>query len=153
MTGYVIGIDPGLRGGIAWLDLDTGEATAIPMPATERDIWEALVTPPPPSYDPPRLVVIECVHAMPGDGVVSVFTFGRGYGFLRGCVVGAGYRVEEVTPSVWQRELGCLTRGDKNVTKRKAQQLFPGVPKITHKTADALLLAEYARRLVREWHG
>jgi hypothetical protein len=40
----------------------------------------------------------------------------------------------------------CLTKGDKNVSKARAQELFPAL-KITHATADALLIAEYGRRL------
>ncbi len=44
----------------------------------------------------------------------------------------------------WQKEMGCLTKGDKNVTKRRAQELFPTL-KITHAIADALLIAEYGR--------
>jgi hypothetical protein len=43
---------------------------------------------------------------------------------------------------VWQKSLGCLTHGDKNVSKAAAQRLFPGM-KITHATADALLIAYY----------
>jgi hypothetical protein len=38
-----------------------------------------------------------------------------------------------------------MSKGDKNVTKAKAQQLFTQL-KITHATADALLIAEFARR-------
>jgi len=38
-----------------------------------------------------------------------------------------------------------MTGGDKNVSKRRAQELFPEI-KITHAIADALLIAEYARR-------
>jgi hypothetical protein len=49
-----------------------------------------------------------------------------------------------VTPFTWQKRLQCLSGGDKNVTKARAQQLFPGV-KISHITADALLLAEFCR--------
>lgn len=44
--------------------------------------------------------------------------------------------------------MGCLTNGDKNITKQRAQQLFPSA-KVTHKIADALLLAEYCRRVHR----
>ncbi len=55
---------------------------------------------------------------------------------------------EEVTPQKWQKTLSCLSRGDKNITKAKAQQLFPGL-RVTHATADALLIAEYARRHAR----
>lgn len=52
---------------------------------------------------------------------------------------------EEVTPAKWQGALGCRSKGDKNVTKRKAQELFPEV-KMTHAIADAYLLAEYCRQ-------
>jgi hypothetical protein len=48
--------------------------------------------------------------------------------------------------------MGCLTRGDKNVSKAKAQQLFPTM-KITHAVADALLLAAYAQRLYQQRSG
>ena len=41
--------------------------------------------------------------------------------------------------------MDCLTGGDKNVTKRKAQSLFPWV-KVTHAIADSMLLAEYCRQ-------
>jgi len=41
--------------------------------------------------------------------------------------------------------MGCLTKGDKNVSKRRAQELFPAL-KVTHAIADALLIAEFARR-------
>jgi hypothetical protein len=46
---------------------------------------------------------------------------------------------------VWQGALECLSGGSKNVTKLRAQQLFPG-EKVTHGSADALLIAEYGRR-------
>jgi hypothetical protein len=39
-----------------------------------------------------------------------------------------------------------MTKGDKNITKRKAQELFPEI-KITHAIADSLLIAEYGRRV------
>ena len=79
-------------------------------------------------------------------GVSSAFTFGRAVGLLYAFLTAAEIRFEEVAPVSWQTSLKCRTRGDKNVSKRKAQQLFPSL-KITHGVADALLLAEYARRL------
>ena len=78
-------------------------------------------------------------------GVVSSFSFGRGYGNLEMALTAAGIPFERVRPQVWQKALGCMTKGDKNVSKRKAQELFPQL-KITHATADALLLAEFGRR-------
>jgi len=53
---------------------------------------------------------------------------------------------DTVTPQTWQKALRCLSRGDKNVTKSRAQGLFPNVFKITHANADALLLAHYTRQ-------
>ena len=50
----------------------------------------------------------------------------------------------EVSPVKWQTAMGCRTGGDKNVSKAEAQRLWPSL-KITHRNADSLLLAEYAR--------
>ncbi len=114
------------------------------MPETERDIWETIL-----SLknwrDRPAKAIIERVHAMPGQGVTSMFTFGQGYGSLRMALIASGIPFEEVTPQRWQKEMACLTQGDKNVSKAKAQQLFPTV-KVTHAISDALLIAEWNRR-------
>lgn len=152
-----IGIDPGASGGIAALGLTIGP-WASKFADTEQDTLMQLVNcvadtrfpvfievlPNTPHTE--AFAVIERVHSMPKQGVASSFKFGQSYGFLRGCLIASGIPFEEVTPQRWQKELGCLSRGDKNVTKARAQQLFPSL-KITHATADALLLAEYARRL------
>ena len=82
---------------------------------------------------------------MPKQGNVSSFTFGERYGFLRGLMMGLRIRYEYVTPQKWQKALGCLTHGDKNVSKAAAQRLWPKL-KWTHATADAALIAEYGRR-------
>lgn len=140
MSAILLGIDPGASGGIARIGLG-GIATATKMPETERDMWELFA-----AHARPDFAVIERVHSMPKQGVSSSFKFGRNYGFLRGCLIASGIAFEEVAPQVWQKVLGCLSRGDKNVTKAKAQQLFPAI-KVTHAIADALLLAEYARRV------
>jgi crossover junction endodeoxyribonuclease RuvC len=88
---------------------------------------------------------------MPQQGVSSVFTFGQNYGMLRGILAALKIRREFVTPSVWQKAMGCITRSGipktakKNFHKTKAQELFPGL-KITHAIADALLICEFAKR-------
>lgn len=142
----IIGIDPGKSGGIACFDADNG-FSVIKTPATERDVWEHLVSLA--FKDEERLgvfAVIEQVHSMPKQGVVSSFTFGVNYGMLTAFLIAADIPFETVTPAKWQRALDCLSHGDKNVTKRKAQKLFP-IKGITHAKADALLIAEYGRRL------
>ena len=79
-------------------------------------------------------------------GSTSAFSFGRGVGNLEMALTAAGIPFERVTPQKWQKALGCMTKGDKNVSKRKAQELFPQM-KCTHATSDALLIMEYGRRM------
>ena len=141
MVGVIIGIDPGGSGGISFI---TPSGTyCYKMPETERDVYDLLDQ----WKDQHPSVFLERVHSMPGQGVSSVFTFGRGYGFLRGVITALKYPLHDVIPQRWQKALGCLTKGDKNVSKQKAQQLFPQLT-VTHNTADSLLIAEYGRLIV-----
>ena len=147
----IIGIDPGASGGIAWIA--NGKACVEKMPETLQDLWELI--------DNIRLAsqievgrycdnthiraYLEQVHSSPQMGVKSSFTFGNGFGHLEMALTAAGIPFERVRPQVWQKALGCMTGGDKNVSKRKAQELFPHI-KCTHATSDALLIAEFGRR-------
>ncbi len=138
----IIGIDPGKDGGIA-IYFDNGNLEVVKMPDTEKDTYEQLRSV---SDEDPRFVnvFLEKVHSFPGQGVSSTFKFGQGYGFLRGIICSLEYPLHDVEPRRWQQNLGCLTKGNKNVTKQKAQQLFPHI-KITHKTADAVLIALWGK--------
>ena len=109
------------------------------MPDTPRDLWDFL------RYCGAAKAALEIVHSSPQMGVKSAFTFGQGYGQLQMALTGAGIQWRGVRPQVWQKEMQCLTKGDKNVSKARAQQLFPKL-KITHAIADALLIAEWLRR-------
>ena len=140
-----IGIDPGKSGAIAALN-DNGELDCGQEPqrndATESDIADFIAV----CAACSKFAFIERVAARPGQGVSSSFKFGQSYGFLRGLLIANGIPFEEVTPQKWQSAMGCLSKGDKNVTKARAQQLFPQL-KITHANADAILIAEYCRRV------
>lgn len=138
-----VGIDPGKGGGIAAIRENGSVFRVVPMPDTDRDIYEAVAAVS--SIDGNTRACLEFVRSSPQMGVKSAFTFGQGYGGLKMALVVASVPFDEVTPQKWQKALGCLTKGDKNVSKRRAQELFPDI-KITHKIADALLLAEYCRR-------
>jgi len=145
MSVVFIGIDPGKHGGVAW-QFATAAGQSLhheKIPETEKDLFELFEHV---ASFGSGVAMIEKVSSSPGMGVVSAFSFGRGYGFLRGCLVCQKLPFVEVLPAKWQKDLGCLTRGDKNVSKSRAQQLFPHVGKITHATADALLISEYCRR-------
>jgi len=133
-----IGIDPGQSGGIA-VSRD-GVMTACKMPETPHDVAEVLRQE---IGDSACLVTLEQVHSMPGQGVASSFKFGRNYGFLEGVLVALRVPYQFVTPQKWQKAMGCMTRGDKNISKRAAQRRWP-TQTITHAKADAMLICQYA---------
>jgi hypothetical protein len=139
MTTY-IGIDVGCNGGIAWIT--DGKACAEKMPDTLQDLWELICDI---KATGGCRAIVEAVSSSPQMGVVSSFSFGRGYGNLEMALTAAAIPFERVRPQVWQKALGCMTKGDKNVSKRRAQELFPNI-KVTHAIADSLLIAEYNRR-------
>jgi len=142
-----IGIDPGASGGIAFIpDNNPAKAWAVKMPETLADLFGEL------NLVQEQFVnfhaCLEKVHSMPGQGVASSFKFGQGFGHLEMALTAAKIPFTYVTPQKWQKELGCLTGGDKNVSKSRAQQLFPHI-KCTHAISDALLIAEYCRRTIK----
>lgn len=146
----IIAIDPGRGGAIA--RLNGAKLTVVPMPPTERDCWDAIVelrT----GYE--CRGVIEQVHSMPRQGVVSTFKFGVQYGSMRMALVAAKIPFIEVSPRRWQKLLSVSPRrkGEpasalKNRLKAMAQQLYP-THRITLITADAILLATVGRQLWR----
>lgn len=148
----VLGLDPGKSGGIAWQRLgEPKSASGVKFPDTESDLRGVLTSCM--ELDADWFAYIERVGATPQMGVTSAFTFGRGYGFLRGLLIGLCIPFEEVGPYKWQAEFGLrqgkkLGSGDTekhNAIKAKAQQFFPWL-KITHANAAALLISEWGVR-------
>ena len=139
--GTIIGVDPGANGGIAWIT--DGKACVEKMPDTLQDLWDLIRDI---RHEEDCKAYLEAVSSSPQMGVVSSFSFGRGYGNLEMALTAAGIPFERVRPQVWQKALNCLTGGSKNITKARAQELFPNI-KCTHAVSDALLIAEYGRRL------
>lgn len=141
-----IGIDPGKSGGIASMaGFSILNPLTIKLSETPSDVVEWLWSTVGIGSCPAR-AIIEQVHATPQMGVTSAFSFGRSYGWLLGVLDALRIPYEFVSPQKWQKALGCLSKGDKNATKAAAQRLWPNL-RITHAIADALLLAEYGRRL------
>jgi len=138
-----LGIDPGKGGGMAFIGSDRNDNPLVMkfenyqnsrVVGTLDDFAEHITA-----------AALEKVHSMPAQGVKSVFSFGENFGWWRGVLEATDIDYELVTPQRWQTDLDCRTGGDKNVTKRLAQELFPDV-KVTHAVADALLIAEWCRR-------
>lgn len=162
----IIGIDPGASGGIAQLKQQgaSWRPSAIPMPETEKDIadhlWGFYLAA---QKDEIEIICfLEHIQPMPiikrhktpsgeireevNPGLNQIGNFMKHYGFLRGCLITIGIELEDIRPQKWQKLLGCMTRGNKNISKQKAMQLFPQL-RITHGTADSLCIAEAGRQI------
>lgn len=150
---FVCGIDPGASGGIAVLDAH-GHWEVYPMPETDSDVADLFR----PIAWPECVFFIEKVHSMPAQGVASSFTFGKNYGVLLGCLRALRCRTEHVQPKEWQQLVGLRYPVDTPYSERKklgrarAQELFPHI-KVTHAIADALMIAEYGRRVLTARHS
>lgn len=83
-----------------------------------------------------------------GDGAKGAFTFGLVNGLVRGAIRALKVEVHLVPPMLWQSRMQCLTGGNKNVSKNRAQELFPEI-KMTHAIADGLLIARYGWEMER----
>jgi hypothetical protein len=138
----IIGIDPGANGSIAWIT--DGKPCVEKMPDTLQDLW-GLIADIAGEFGVQYKAYLEQVHSSPQMGVKSAFTFGNGFGHLEMALTAAGIPFERVRPQVWQKSMGCLTKGDKNISKARAQELFPQI-KCIHAISDGLLIAEYGRR-------
>lgn len=146
----VIGIDPGQSGGVACLDSDLAEGIPMPLAGKEVDgrelaAWIFLRK--------PTLVVIEKVGAMPGQGVVSMFQFGRNFGAIIGVVEALGLPYRFVTPQAWKREVLSGTSRDKTAAIEHVHRTYPSVDLCPGRKrsphdgiADAVCLAEWGRR-------
>jgi hypothetical protein len=144
-----LGIDPGKTGAIAVLNEDGALVCTHAMPNTVADLVHLLR----PYGDEEARAVLERVQVWAGNqmGKGSCFEFGRGYGRLEAALAAAFIPFDLVQPAKWQGVLSCLSKGNKNITKARAQGLFPRAT-VTHAIADALLIAEYCRRLHRGKH-
>src|SRR5262245_56558648 len=99
-TGIVLGIDPGIRGGLAFLYPDTGVVCRdIPVAAGEVDVDQAarIIK----SYAP-DVAIIERASSMPLQGVASTFRYGTAYGALRAIVAVLNIPQHLVTPGKWK---------------------------------------------------
>ena len=87
MTTAILGIDPGLSGALALYDVD-GSLEVVDIPTLQlkkRVIDEYALARIIDDWSPRiREVWLEQVGTRPGEGAVGAFTFGRGYGLIRG---------------------------------------------------------------------
>ena len=86
---------------------------------------------------------------MPGQGVTSMFTFGRSVGAIDGCLAALCVPVEYVSPAKWKRFFGLSK--DKGLSRRAAIERWPSLAEMLARVSDdgraeAALIAEWGRR-------
>ena len=155
----IIGIDPGLDGGVAILPIDGSGPRVYPMPTMpgKRRTVDArglslLLR----EAKGAELVAVEDVHSHPKQGVASTFAFGRAFGEVLGVVGALELPLELVTPQRWKKSILEGTAKDKHAAIRYASKRFPSASllasprsRVNHDgMADALCLAEFGRRLI-----
>jgi crossover junction endodeoxyribonuclease RuvC len=161
MIEYFIGIDPGKTGGIGIITPDKIEAIETPINAKkEIDIsyintYLALEVILRAKTNTRIFCCIEKSTAMPKQGVVSMFKYGVTYGKLIAILEILQIPYEEVLPRKWKKDFSLDS--DKRKSIITAQKLFPAMRgqfttergRIKDGAAEALLLAEYARRIYK----
>jgi crossover junction endodeoxyribonuclease RuvC len=98
------------------------------------------------------MVVYEQVHAMPKQGVTSVFSFGRSRGVVEGVIAALELPSLAVPPSRWKRDLGVTA--DKTACRAVASRLLPaGASCWTLKRDDGLAEAALLALWVMQRQG
>jgi len=92
-------------------------------------------------------ICIEHVGVRPGQGISSSGKFMRAFGAIEAVAALLSDRVDMVLPQAWKKVMGVTA--DKEQSLVMARNLFPDAMlklKKHHGRAEALLIAEYARR-------
>lgn len=157
MIDYYIGVDPGLDGAIAVLDKDGGLVQVYDMPTVEvvvggkakRKVAPAAIADELKLYttDGRCVAICESVSARPGQGVTSMFGFGRSLGVVEGVLAGMGIPYETVPPATWVRRMRVAP--GKGGSRKRAMEVWPGFAGEFKRVkddgrADAALIALYA---------
>jgi Holliday junction resolvasome RuvABC endonuclease subunit len=148
----ILGVDPGIRGGFAIVEVNDGAAPqlvdAIDIPVTgvgakERvdvlavRIWIL--------SHRPQHALVERAQAMPKQGASSGFKYGRAVGAIEAALTCCEIPLTIIEPTAWKK-FHQLRGGDKEGGRQRALQLFPAAHallarKRDHGRAEAALIA------------
>ena len=151
----IIGIDPGLSGGIAVLE-NNQVLSIFDMPVmsegkkNKRQLNSAhLVSLIKENIKPSEdvAVVVEQVNAMPGQGVTSMFNFGQTFGAIKGICAALRLPIFFVRPSKWKKHFE-LINSSKDSSRTKAIEMYPALSNQLAKKkdvnkSDAILIARF----------
>lgn len=147
-----LGIDPGITGAVARYDDEADLVTVARDFKSLGDIAQAITDLSPGA----AFAAIELVSSRPGQGVSSVFSFGRSTGVALGALLVAKVPFIEVTPQRWIAfHTDPFRAFDSGFVAKKRwprqDHLFRRVK--DHNTADACLIAAYMSHEYRSTHG
>jgi|TARA_B100001093_G_C26775547_1_gene992170 crossover junction endodeoxyribonuclease RuvC len=151
----IIGIDPGLSGGIAILE-DNKIKGMFDMPVmadgkkNKRQLNSAflvqLIKENIKNIED-TVVIVEQVNAMPGQGVTSMFNFGQTFGAIKGICAALALPIFFVRPAKWKKHFE-LINSSKDASRTKVIEMYPLVSEELSKKkdvnkSDAILIARY----------
>ena len=152
----IIGIDPGLSGGIAILDdLKIYDIFDMPIMSEGKKNKNQLNSAQLVNIlnkhvlkKENTFVIVEQVSAMPGQGVTSMFNFGQTFGSIKGICALWGFNFH-VRLAKWKKHFE-LINSSKDSSRTKVIEMYPSISsRLTKKKdvnkADAILIARYFR--------
>ena len=155
MTRHYIGIDPGsVSGCIAIVSSFGGgelHSTIEFNKHTTKEWYGELKSI---STENNCFCVLERVHSMPKQGVVSVSTFMKHVGHVEMALLALEIPFKEVTPQTWMKHYNLKKEKEeskpdwKRRLREHLQRILPNF-KVTNNNADAMLLALYARKIYK----
>ncbi len=151
----VIGIDPGLSGGIAILE-DKKVLGLYDMPVmaegkkNKRQLNSAElvnIIKNNIKVNEEIAVIVEQVNAMPGQGVTSMFNFGQTFGAIKGVCAALNLPIFFVRPSKWKKHYE-LINSSKDSSRTKVIEMYPSLSSQLSKKkdvnkSDAILIARF----------
>jgi len=153
---YFISIDPGSSGSMCALS-DSGEVHFKDFKDEDLKGYITWIQDVISIHGSPTMVAIEKVHAMPGQGVTSMFSFGQRLGELEGMLQTLNLGYELVPPKTWQKPCGIVMPKKatpalkKKTTYTTISKLYPDAPLTGPKggiidgRCDALGIAHHLR--------
>jgi crossover junction endodeoxyribonuclease RuvC len=155
----IVGVDVGLRGGLACIQIEDGAAPLlvdcidIPVagvgakervdPIAIRNWFEM--------HQPLTHAYVERAQSYPKQGVSSAFKYGAAYGVILATVALCNIPLSLIAPVMWKKYFH-LRGGDKESARQKTLELFPAghallARRRDHQRAEAILVAVFGARL------
>ena len=141
----VAGIDPGLIGAVAVVNsIGCGIVDLCNMPTTNKEVDAVVLIDTLQDWGV-KHVYLEKAQSMPKQGVVSMFTYGVGYGMIRGALAAAKIPYTLIHPATWKKVMCKDMERGKAASIVRVKQLYPELrlKNSEHDKADAILLAVY----------